>query len=130
MCLDQRDEWPDSFGKLAALGSGTPAGFSIGDLDGDGRIEVATIQPHGNDPYVAGTRDEVLYRWEGEAFVEVATEPQPRPGEPALMTPNVPRAGIPVMRSSMSVRDPGATFVKAPDSPSSCPMAYRLRPRT
>lgn len=84
----QRNEWPDSFGKLAELGSGTPAGFTIGDLDGDGRIELATIQPHGDEPYATGIRDEVLYRWDGDAFAEVATEPQPRPGEPGFDDPD------------------------------------------
>lgn len=86
----QRNAWPDSFGKLAELGSGTPAGFSIGDLDGDGRIELATIQPHGDEPYATGSREEVLYRWDGDTFAEVAIEPQPRPGEPGFDDPERP----------------------------------------
>ena len=86
----QRDEWPDSFGKLAEISSGTPAGFTVGDLDGDGNIEIATVQPHGDEPYAAGIRDEILYRWNGRQFAEIAAEPLPRPGEQGFDDPERP----------------------------------------
>jgi hypothetical protein len=84
----QRNEWPDSFGKLAELSSGTPSGFTIGDLDGDGQVEVATVQPHDDQPYASGVRDEVLYRWNGEEFVDVDSEPLPRPGHAGFDDPD------------------------------------------
>lgn len=88
----QRNEWPDSFGKLTEFSSGTPAGFTVGDLDGDGQIEIATVQPHNDHPYASGIRDEVLYRWNGDEFVEIASEPLTRPGQPGFDDPNrVPR---------------------------------------
>lgn len=80
----QRNDWPDSFGKLAEFSSGTPAGFTIGDLDGDGRIELATVQPDNDHSYASGIRDEVLYRWDGEEFAEIDSEPLPRPGHPGF----------------------------------------------
>ncbi|MDA0183646.1 VCBS repeat-containing protein [Solirubrobacter phytolaccae] len=83
----QRDEWPDSFSKLAEIGSGTPMGFTVGDLDADGRVEIATVQPHADEPYASGIRDEVLYRWDGAQFAEVATQPLPRPGKPGFDDP-------------------------------------------
>lgn len=86
----QRDEWPESFAKLTEISSGTPAGFTVGDLDEDGKIEIATVQPHGDEPYAAGIRDEVLYRWNGQRFAEIATEPLPRPGEPGFDDPERP----------------------------------------
>ena len=86
----QRDAWPDSFGKLTEISSRTPAGFTVGDLDGDGSIEIATIQPHGDEPYAAGIRDEVLYRWDGQQFAEVAAEPLPRPREHGFDDPEWP----------------------------------------
>lgn len=87
----QRDEWPDSFGKVTEISSGTPAGFTVGDLDGDGNTEIATVQPHGDEPYAAGIRDEFLYRWDGQDFAEIAADPLPRPGDPGFDDPDHPR---------------------------------------
>jgi hypothetical protein len=76
------DDEPMSFGLLMELSSGTPAGFTVGDLDGDGAIEVATIQPSEDHPYAVGIRDEVLYRWNGTELAELATRRLPAPGKP------------------------------------------------
>lgn len=84
----QRDDWPDSFGKLAEVSSGTPAGFTVGDLDEDGRAEVATVQPAAEHAYATGVRDEVLYRWDGSDFAQVASVPLPRPGQPGFDDPD------------------------------------------
>jgi hypothetical protein len=65
------DELRNDFSQLLELGSGTPSGFTVGDLDGDGRVEVATVQPEGDHPYASGIRAEVLYRWSTDHFDEV-----------------------------------------------------------
>lgn len=77
----QKDEFTESFGKLAEISSGTPAGFTVGDLDGDGRTEVATVQPVDPHPYATGIREEVLYRWDGHLFAAAGREALARPGE-------------------------------------------------
>jgi hypothetical protein len=86
----QSDDFPESFGKLAEISSGTPAGFTVGDLDGDGRTEVATIQPVEPHPYATGIREEVLYRWDGRAFAVAGDYALARPGEPGFDDPHRP----------------------------------------
>lgn len=83
----QASEWPDSFGKLAELYSITPAGFTVGDLDGDGLIEIATLEQIGDHPYAAGITEEILSRWDGEEFAQVDSSPRPKPGEPGFDDP-------------------------------------------
>jgi hypothetical protein len=78
----QVGEWPESFGKLIELGSGTPAGFTVGDLDGDGATEIATIEPDLGAAYALGHRIEKLYRWNDGEFIEVGSRAVPAPGEP------------------------------------------------
>lgn len=60
--------------KLGELYSTTIGGFEVGDLDGDGRIEVRTneIARRPDLPYVAGLRDEVVYRFQKGEFVELS----------------------------------------------------------
>ena len=68
------------FGKLAEIMTGPPSSFTVGDLDGDGRVEVATVDVDWESglSYAEGARKEVLYRWEGDGFVQVAERPLPR----------------------------------------------------
>jgi hypothetical protein len=58
---------------MVELYSTTMRGFEVADVDGDGRIEVRTdeIARRPDLLYVAGLRDEVVYRFENGAFVEV-----------------------------------------------------------
>jgi len=80
----QADATIESFTKLGELGAGTPLGFTVGDLDGDGLIEVSAIQPEGDKPYALGEREEVLYRWDGRNFSAVDRASLPGPeGDPA-----------------------------------------------
>lgn len=60
--------------KLGELYSTTIGGFEVGDLDGDGRIEVRTneIARRPDLPYVAGLRDVVVYRFKKGEFVELS----------------------------------------------------------
>lgn len=60
--------------KIGEVYSTVIGGFEIGDIDGDGRIEVRTneIAARPNLPYVAGLRDEVVYRFKNGTFVEVS----------------------------------------------------------
>lgn len=84
--------WDDQhqFGELTTLGTGTPAGFTVGDLDGDGVIEVATVdvdwdretEPGRTASYAEGARTELLYRWRAGGFQEVARRSLPLPLEP------------------------------------------------
>jgi hypothetical protein len=62
------------FKKLGELYSTILGGFEIADLDGDGRIEIRTdeIAQRPGLPYVAGLRDEVVYRFQNGTFVEVS----------------------------------------------------------
>ena len=69
-------------GVKAARGSGTPSGFTVGDLDGDGRVEVATVQPEGDHPYASGIHAEMLYRWNMDHFDEVGHRVLRRSDEP------------------------------------------------
>lgn len=84
----QRNEWPDSFGKLTEMYSTSLAGFTVGDLDGDGLTEVATVEQRGDHPYVASITEEALCRWNGEEFVRIASSALPKPGEPGFDDPN------------------------------------------
>ncbi len=51
----------------------TPAGFTIEDIDNDGKFEIITheVSTDADLPYVMGFRDEVWYRFENDNFVEV-----------------------------------------------------------
>jgi hypothetical protein len=76
--------WRDyEFQQLDELHTSTPAGFSVGDLDGDGRVEVATfdVRVEGDLGYAGSPRDEVLYRWEGDRMREVDRREAHRPVE-------------------------------------------------
>ena len=82
--------WRDfDFRELAQVGTGTPEGFTVGDLDGDGRVEVATVEADWERTdatghtysYAAGARRELLYRWNGEKFEMVGARRLPLPNE-------------------------------------------------
>jgi len=62
------------FKKLGELFSTTMGGFEVSEVDGDGRVEIKTdeIARRPGLPYVAGLRDEVVYRFQNGAFVEVS----------------------------------------------------------
>ncbi|MGE3348754.1 MAG: FG-GAP repeat domain-containing protein [Ramlibacter sp.] len=62
------------FKKIGELYSTVTGGFEIADFDGDGRLEVRTdeIAHRPGLPYVAGLRDEVVYRLQDGTFVELS----------------------------------------------------------
>ena len=62
------------FSEIGAFAVGTPAGFDIGDFDGDGRTEIKAEEVDWNagQPYVTAPRIELLYRWNGSLFEEVS----------------------------------------------------------
>jgi hypothetical protein len=72
--------WRDSvplpeFVQLAEAVSPLGLPFTIGDLDADGRVELATIEPDWTIPganMAAGPFVETLYRWDGVDFREIA----------------------------------------------------------
>jgi hypothetical protein len=67
--------WHDSgFGELATLRVGTPAGFEVGDFDGDGKIELRTEETDWTVglPYATAPRFVLLFRWNATEFREVS----------------------------------------------------------
>ena len=62
------------FSEIGALAAGTPAGFDVGDFDGDSRTEIKAEEVDWNagQPYVTAPRIELLYRWNGSLFEEVS----------------------------------------------------------
>ena len=60
--------------KIGELYSTNIGGFEISDLDGDGRLEIRTVEiaQRPELPYVAGLRDEVVYRFLNGRFVELS----------------------------------------------------------
>jgi FG-GAP-like repeat len=77
------------FEEMGRLGTDTTGGFTVGDLDGDGRIEIATvaddydreIAPGRMASNADGALVELLFRWDGHEFVEVGRRPLPLPTE-------------------------------------------------
>jgi hypothetical protein len=67
------------FTQIGALGVGTPAGFEIGDFDGDGKPEIKTEETDWSAglPYVSAPRMTLLYRWNGSEFAEVSRRKNP-----------------------------------------------------
>ena len=61
------------FKLLGELGTDTPAGFEIADLDSDGRLELRTYETDYSTGlgYAFAPRLEVRYRWTGSSFDEV-----------------------------------------------------------
>lgn len=65
--------------EIGDLRTGTPVGFEIRDVDGDGRIEISTEETDwtAGQPYVSAPRLRVVYRWDGKAFAEVSRSASP-----------------------------------------------------
>ena len=62
------------FGEVASVYSNYASGFTVGDLDSDGRTEIASIEPDwkaGGASSASGPFVEVLQRWDGDNFREV-----------------------------------------------------------
>lgn len=61
------------FRLIGETSTDTPAGFTIEDIDNDGKVEIITheVSIDADLPYVMGFRDEVWYRFENDNFVEV-----------------------------------------------------------
>jgi hypothetical protein len=60
------------FGQLAELVTAPMNPFTVADVDGDGRLEVATVDADWErGAYVEGHRKEVLYRWDRDGFVQI-----------------------------------------------------------
>jgi hypothetical protein len=61
--------------QLAQLATGTGAAFQVGDFNGDGYVEIATLRYHEaalkNRPLVDAPLQPVYYRFDGGTFVEV-----------------------------------------------------------
>ena len=59
---------------LAELGCGTPEGFSFGDFDGDGKIEIAARETDWSSgmSYVEAPRMTIIYKWDGNNFVKIS----------------------------------------------------------
>jgi hypothetical protein len=69
--------WSDAdphaeFHQLASLVSEYASGFTVGDLDDDGRIEIASLDLEGRRSHAEGPTVQVIRRWDGSAFAEVA----------------------------------------------------------
>jgi hypothetical protein len=71
------------FGVIGDLFTSLPSGFTVGDLDNDGQIEVATIDRDSQrSAYQADPAHvELLYRWDGSDFKVIDRRPIPRPGQ-------------------------------------------------
>lgn len=65
------------FKLLDQISVDTMAGFLVEDVNGDGRLEVKTLQvsPAANLPYACGFRDEVWFRVKNGKFEEVGRKP-------------------------------------------------------
>ena len=75
------NEWQPQFGLIGEVWGMLGGSFTIGDLDGDGLVEVANLAVEevvgantAEGPYV-----EVLYRWDGKDFSEVGRHPIGKP---------------------------------------------------
>jgi hypothetical protein len=71
------------FGLIGDVFTSLPAGFTVGDLDNDGQIEVATIDRDSEriTSQIDPAHVELLYRWDGKEFKVINRRPLPRPGE-------------------------------------------------
>ncbi len=64
------------FQEAGQIGSGTPGGFEVRDIDSDGRLEFVTTEPDWSTglPYYITPRLRVVYRWNGRDFVHISAE--------------------------------------------------------
>lgn len=67
--------WRDGeFHESGSLRTDTPVGFEFADFDGDGNTEIRTKETDWSAglPYVEAPRFEVLFRWDGTTFIQIA----------------------------------------------------------
>lgn len=100
------------FTLLGEVGTTCPASFHVEDVDGDGRLEVATVDvPWGTDrPYVTAERVETIYRWNGTGFERVTQGVRHDPLDEGSQPPERINAlyGPPNWASDLSVTATGA----------------------